>query len=185
MRLLSVNVGTPRKIGRVSPREKEVVSAIVKKPVKGPVAVRKVNLDGDRQADLTAHGGVDQAVYAYPSEHYAYWTERFPHVDMPPGTFGENLTTEGLLEETVRVGDRFVIGSAEFEVTKPRLPCYKLGIRFGTQKMIKAFLDSGRTGFYLKVVREGRVQAGDAVTPTTRGTSGTIASVVRKAKKKE
>jgi len=186
MRLLSVNVGRPREIGRVQPDDEMVVSAIYKRPVKGPVVVRRLNLDGDQQANLEAHGGVNQAAYLYPHEHYPYWQQRFPGVDMPFGTFGENLTTEGLLESATRVGDRFAVGTAEFEVTKPRLPCSKLGIRFGTQDMIKKFLDSERTGFYLKVVKEGLVEAGDEIRMTLRaGGSETITSVVRRAKKKE
>jgi len=183
MRLLSVNVGKPREIGRVQPDDEMVVSAIYKRSVKGPVVVRRLNLYGDQQANLEAHGGVNQAAYLYPHEHYSYWQERFPSMDMPFGTFGENLTTEGLLEEAVYVGDRFAVGTAEFEVTKPRLPCLKLGIRFGTQDMIKRFLDSERTGFYLKVTREGRVEAGDEIRMTlAKGDSETIASVVRRAK---
>jgi MOSC domain-containing protein YiiM len=152
----------------------------MKKPVAGQVAVRKLNLDGDEQADLSVHGGVEKAVYAYPSEHYAYWRSMFPGMKMPWGTFGENFTTEGVLEDEVHVGDRLGVGTAAFEVTKPRFPCFKLGIRFGTQAMVKLFLESGRTGFYLKVLQEGSVRTGDSIGRTwSDPSSPTIASVVR------
>ena len=122
--------------------------------------VRTLNLDGDQQADLTVHGGVNKAVYAYPSEHYRYWRTELPGVDLPWGMFGENFTTEGLFEETVYIGDRFRIGDAEVIVTEPRMPCYKLGIKFGRADMIKRFLASRRTGFYFAVAREGAVGVG-------------------------
>jgi MOSC domain-containing protein YiiM len=125
--------------------------------------VSKLNLEGDAQSDLSVHGGVDKAVYAYPSEHYAYWRGELPDAELPWGAFGENLTTEGLSEKSVQVGDRLNIGSAAFAVTQPRLPCFKLAIRFGRPDMIKRFLKSGRTGFYLAVVREGVITAGDAI----------------------
>ena len=125
--------------------------------------VRTLNLDRDQQADLTVHGGANKAVYAYPSEHYRYWRTELPGVDLPWGMFGENFTTEGLFEETVYIGDRFRIGDAEVIVTEPRMPCYKLGIKFGRADMIKRFLASRRTGFYFAVAREGAVGAGDAI----------------------
>jgi len=128
------------------------------------VNVGKLNLEGDRQADLTVHGGVDKAVYVYPAEHYPFWREELPGMALPPGAFGENITTEGLLEDTVHIGDRLRIGSAEFAVTQPRMPCFKLGIRFGRGDMVRRFLRSGRTGFYLAVTREGEVAAGDEIT---------------------
>jgi MOSC domain-containing protein YiiM len=183
MRLISVNVGKPREIGEV--RGKPVESAIHKMSVKGPVRVRKLNLDGDGQADLTVHGGEVKAAYAYPSEHYPYWKEKFPERDMPWGTFGENLTTQGLMEGNVHAGDRLLIGSAEFFVTQPRLPCFKLGIKFGTNAMLKWFLESERTGFYLGVSKEGQIESGDAISLVrTNQTSETITSIVRMAKKK-
>jgi MOSC domain-containing protein YiiM len=183
MRLISVNVGKPREIGKV--RGNPVESAIHKTSVKGPVTVRKINLDGDQQADLTVHGGEDKAAYAYPSEHYPYWREKFPGKAMPWGMFGENLTTQGLMEGDVHTGDRLVIGSAEFIVTQPRLPCFKLGIKFETNAMLKWFLESGRTGFYLGVTKEGRIQSGDAIgLVTANQETETIASVVRRAQKK-
>ncbi len=125
--------------------------------------MRTLNLDGDQQADLTVHGGVSKAVYAYPSEHYGYWRAELPGVDLPWGMFGENFTTEGLLEEAAYIGDRFRIGEAEVMVTEPRMPCYKLGIKFGRADIIKRFLASRRTGFYFAVAREGMVSAGDAI----------------------
>jgi MOSC domain-containing protein YiiM len=138
-----------------------VTTGIYKEPVGGRVALRTLNLDGDRQADLTVHGGKDKAVYCYPIEHYAYWKKELPGRELPLGVFGENFTTDGLLEDSVHLGDRFSVGSAEVVVTQPRMPCYKLGIRFGSDDMVKRFLASGRSGFYVAVRREGEVGAGD------------------------
>src|SRR5437773_9008064 len=160
MKILSVNVGLPRE---VTWQGKVVTTGIFKEPVKTPVTVRTLNLDGDQQADLTVHGGVDKAVYAYPSEHYGYWRAELPGVDLPWGMFGENFTTEGLFEETVYIGDRFRIGETEVIVTEPRMPCYKLGIKFGRSDIIKRFLASRRTGFYFAVLKEGKVKAGDEI----------------------
>src|SRR5690242_7923595 len=125
--------------------------------------MRTLNLDGDRQADLSVHGGPDKAVYVYPTEHYPYWSRELPGLDLPWGMFGENLTTEGLREEAVLIGDRLRVGTAELVVTQPRMPCYKLGIKFGRDDMVRRFLDSGRSGFYCAVLREGEVGAGDAI----------------------
>jgi MOSC domain-containing protein YiiM len=160
MRVLSVNVGLPRE---VKWRNEAVSTGIYKRPVSGPVEVRCLNLAGDRQADLSVHGGLDKAVYAYPSEHYAYWREELPWVELHWGAFGENLTVEGLSESEMRVGDVLRIGTAEFVMTQPRLPCYKLNVRFQRPDMVKRFLRSGRTGFYLRVMKEGRLAAGDAI----------------------
>ena len=159
MKIVSVNVGLPRE---VSWQGKLVTTGIFKKPVDGPVMMRTLNVDGDGQADLTVHGGASKAVYAYPSEHYDYWRAELPGVDLPWGMFGENFTTEGLLEEAVYIGDKFRIGETEVIVTEPRMPCYKLGIKFGRADIIKRFLASRRTGFYFAVVREGMVGAVDA-----------------------
>src|SRR5579859_4114069 len=159
MKLLSVNCGLPRVVDwHASP----VATSIFKEPVSGRVGLRKLNLDGDKQSDLTVHGGQYKAVYCYPLEHYSYWREELPGRDLPLGVFGENFTIEdGPNEESVHIGDRFSVGTAEVVVTQPRLPCYKLGIRFGNDAMVKWFLASGRTGFYLAVTREGEVGAGD------------------------
>ena len=165
MKVVSVNVGLPRE---VTWQGKLVTTGIFKKPVNTPVMMRTLNLDGDGQADLTVHGGASKAVYAYPSEHYDYWRAELPGVDLPWGMFGENLTTEGLLEEAVYIGDKFRIGETEVMVTEPRMPCYKLGIKFGRADIIKRFLASRRTGFYFAVVREGMVGTGDAVELTGR-----------------
>ena len=174
-RVVSVNVGLPREVvwkGRV------VRTGIFKEPVEGRVAVRALNLDGDRQADLAVHGGVSKAIYVYPSEHYAYWREELPGVELPWGMFGENLTTEGLLEGAVAIGDRFRIGSAQVVVTEPRMPCYKLGLRFRRDDVIKRFLASRRTGFYLAVLNEGEVEAGDRMERLSRDPHGvTVADI--------
>ena len=160
MKILSVNVGLPREVNW---QGKTVTTGIFKDPVKGPVMLRRLNLDGDGQADLTVHGGLSKAVYAYPSEHYAFWRAELPAMDLPWGMFGENLTSEGLLEDAVYIGDRFRVGDTELMVTEPRMPCYKLGIKFGRADIIKRFLASGRSGFYFAVAREGMVSAGDAL----------------------
>jgi len=160
MKILSVNVGLPRE---VTWQGKLVRTGIFKEPVNAPVMMRALNLEGDRQADLTVHGGVTKAVYAYPSEHYGYWRTELPGVDLPWSMFGENFTTEGLLEDAVYIGDRFRVGETEVMVTEPRMPCYKLGIKFNRADIIKRFLASRRTGFYFAVVREGAVGTGDAI----------------------
>ena len=160
MKIVSLNIGLPRE---VTWRGLHVTTGIFKEPVEGRVALRKLNLDGDRQADLTVHGGEFKAVYCYPLEHYDYWKKELPGRELPMGSFGENFTTEGWLEDSVHLGDRFAIGSAEVIVTQPRLPCYKLGVRFQSDDMVKRFLASGRMGFYLAVTREGEVGAGDEI----------------------
>ncbi len=160
MQVRSVNVGLPRE---VFADDRLVRTSIFKSPVTGRVPIRGNNLAGDAQSDLSVHGGRAKAVYAYPHEHYAFWRTQLPGVDLQPGHFGENLTIEGLLEEDVHIGDRLKIGSAELVVTQPRLPCYKLGIRFGRADMVKRFLASRRTGFYLSVAVEGDIGAGDAI----------------------
>lgn len=159
MRVISVNVGLPRP---VPGRGGMVMTGIFKDPVAGRVRVRRLNLAGDRQADLSVHGGPDKAVYAYPSEHYPFWRNELPEHELAWGAFGENLTTEGLWEDEVHVGDRFRIGTAEMVVTQPRMPCFKLGLRFGRDDVIARFLESGRPGFYLRVLQEGEVEAGDS-----------------------
>jgi MOSC domain-containing protein YiiM len=177
-RILSVNVGAPRK---VSWNGGEVTTGIFKEPVAGRVILRRLNLDGDRQADLTVHGGVNKAVYVYPSEHYPYWQKQLPGVTLPWGMFGENLTTEGLREEETHIGDRFRIGSALLMVTQPRLPCFKLGLKFGRDDMPKGFLASERTGFYLAVVEEGEIGAGDAIElEHRREKTDSVAELVRR-----
>lgn len=156
MKLLSLNVGLPRLI---SWQGRTIHTAIFKEPVAGRVVLRQLNLDGDRQADLTVHGGPYKAVYAYPSEHYPFWRAELPDMDLPFGKFGENFTTEGLLETELRVGDRYRIGSAIIQVRQPRTPCYKLAAKFQREDMLKRFLASGRSGFYFSVEQEGEVGA--------------------------
>ncbi|MEP6636189.1 MAG: MOSC domain-containing protein [Acidobacteriota bacterium] len=177
MKILSINVGRPR---LVVWNEQTVSTGIYKEPVQGRVMLRTLNLDGDRQADLTVHGGPTKAAYAYAAEHYSYWRKELPDIKLPWGMFGENFTTEGLEEETVNIGDRFRLGSAEVMVTEPRLPCYKLGIKFRRNDILKKFLASGRTGFYFSVQREGEVTAGDEIELLSRDANKvTIADITR------
>jgi MOSC domain-containing protein YiiM len=176
MKLVSLNVGLPRDVVW---RGRTVRTSIWKAPVEGRLRVATLNLDGDAQSDLSVHGGVDKAVYVYPSEHYAYWRRELPDMDFPWGAFGENLTVEGMREDDVRIGDRLRIGSAEFVVTQPRMPCYKLGVRFDRPDMVKRFMQSRRTGFYFAVLREGDVGAGDPIERTARGEDLTVADVVQ------
>ena len=178
MQIISVNVGLPRK---VEWRGQIVQTSIFKEPVAGTVRVSRLNIEGDQQSDLTVHGGVAKAVYVYPSEHYAFWRQELPDADLPWGAFGENLTTIGLSEGDVHIGDRFGIGSAEFVVAQPRMPCFKLTIRFGRADMIKRFLRSGRSGFYLAVTKEGEIAAGDAIAVISLDPQGmTIAEAVER-----
>ncbi|SRR6266571_1930867 len=156
MKIVSVNVGMPRE---VIWNGVPVLTAIFKEPVDGPVMISTLNLAGDKQADVNVHGGVEKAVYGYPAEHYEYWRHELPDVTFSLGKFGENLTTEGLLEDTLYIGDRLRVGSAILMVTQPRMPCYKLGLRFNRDDMIKRFLTSQRSGFYFSVIQEGEVSA--------------------------
>jgi MOSC domain-containing protein YiiM len=202
MKLVSVNTGLPREVTWHPPSSelrraggRIVTTAIFKQPVAGRVALRKLNLDGDRQADLAVHGGEHKAVYCYPLAHYGYWKKELPGRELPMGMFGENFTIEGSaegsaddgkdalsggqgLEDSVHLGDRFSIGTAEVVVTQPRLPCYKLGIRFGSDDMVKRFLASGRTGFYVAVLREGEVGAGDEIKLIARDPSAVSVSEI-------
>lgn len=175
MKLVSLNVGLPREVlwkGRT------VTTGIFKDPVEGSVVLRKLNLEGDRQADLSVHGGPDKAVYAYPSEHYDYWRDVLAGTDLPWGMFGENFTTAGLIENEINIGDRFRIGSALVMVTQPRMPCYKLGVKFGRDDILKLFLQSRRSGFYFSVIEEGEVAAGDAIESVSRDPAGiTVADI--------
>ena len=158
MKLISVNVGRPRLL---SWKGVTFNTGIFKAPVSGKVMLHTTNLDGDRQADLSVHGGPNKAVYGYPSEHYPYWQKQFSGLDLPWGAFGENWTTEGLLEGNISIGDRYRIGSAVVRVTTPRLPCFKLAAKFQRDDMIERFLSSGRCGYYFAVMEEGTVSAGD------------------------
>jgi MOSC domain-containing protein YiiM len=177
MKLVSVNVGLPRDLvwkGRT------VTPGIFKQPVEGRVALRMLNLDGDRQADLSVHGGPDKAVYAYPVEHYDYWRTEVDRANLSGGMFGENFSTQGLNEDALMIGDRFKIGSVKLMVTQPRLPCYKLEVKFGRDDMIKRFLNSGRTGFYFAVLQEGDVGAGDAIELISRDKNNvSVADITR------
>ena len=170
MKLVSLNTGRPRDVevnGRI------VRTSIWKSAREGRLPVTALNIAGDEQSDLTVHGGTFKAVYCYPSEHYEYWRRELPRDELPWGAFGENVTTEGLLETDVCIGDRLQMGSAEFLVTQPRQPCFKLGIRFGRDDMVKRFLASGRSGFYVRVVREGEIARDDSIRLAARA-SGSI-----------
>ena len=169
MKIISVNVGLPRLVLR---DYEPVSTGIFKEPVAGRVMMRTLNLDGDRQADLSVHGGPQKAVYVYPSEHYDFWKQELPDMDLPWGVFGENLTTTGLFETEINIGDKFRIGTGEVMVTQPRMPCFKLGIRFERTDMLKRFLMSERSGFYLSVLKEGEIGAGDEFQLLEKNTSG-------------
>ncbi len=159
-KVISLNVGLPR---TVNFHGQPVTTGIFKEPVKGRIKLRRLNLDGDKQADLTVHGGPDKAVYAYPAEHYDYWKKRLPNMKLPWGMFGENFTTEGLLEDQVNIGDVFRVGTSDVVATQPRMPCYKLGVKFGRMDIIRQFMNSKLTGIYFRVLKEGEVGAGDAI----------------------
>jgi MOSC domain-containing protein YiiM len=177
MKLISVNVGFPRE---VTWKGKTVSTGIFKEPVSDRLMVRSLNLEGDGQADLTVHGGADKAVYVYPFEHYDYWRGELPDTELSLGIFGENFTTTGLREEEVNIGDHFQIGTVKLMVTQPRLPCYKLGIRFGRPDMVKRFLASRRTGFYFRVLQEGEVGAGDILELVSRDDNNvTVADITQ------
>ena len=169
MKIISLNVGLPRLVLR---GEEPVSTGIFKDPVAGRVRLRTLNLDGDRQADLSVHGGLEKAVYLYPSEPYEFWKRELPEMELPWGMFGENFTTTGLWETETNVGDRFRVGSAEVMVTQPRMPCYKLGIRFGRTDILKRFLASERSGFYFSVAKEGEVAVGDEFELIEKNASG-------------
>jgi MOSC domain-containing protein YiiM len=177
MKIVSVNVGLPRP---VLWKGRRIMTGIFKDPVEGRVKVRKLNLDGDGQADLSVHGGVHKAVYVYPSEHYPFWRRELELEDLPWGSFGENLTAEGLWEDEVHVGDRFRIGTAEVVVTQPRMPCFKLALRFDRDDIVETFLESGRPGFYVAVVQEGDLGTGDAMERIHEDENGvSVVDVVR------
>lgn len=165
-KLVSIQVGIPR---TVHVEGEEVTTAIFKAPVNNRITLHWLNLEGDQQADLSVHGGQDKAVYAYPSEHYSFWKKELPGVDLPWGALGENFTTACLLEDEVYLGDRFTIGTAEVVVTQPRIPCFKLNLKFDRDDMAKRFLASRRSGFYLRVLREGEVAPGDKIVRIHQG----------------
>jgi MOSC domain-containing protein YiiM len=176
-RILSVNVSKPK---TVEFEGQKVTTGIFKEPVKGRIRLKRLNLDGDQQADLTVHGGPDKAVYAYPLEHYQFWRDTYPHTKMPYGMFGENFTIEGLMESEVNVGDYFGIGSSKVIATQPRMPCYKLGVKFGNMDIVRKFLASRRSGIYFKVLKEGEVGAGDSVIKLKNDSNKvTISDIVR------
>jgi MOSC domain-containing protein YiiM len=177
MKLIAVSVGLPQ---TVRWKGKSVTTSIFKYPVADRVLVRSLNIDGDRQADLTVHGGVDKAVYAYPVEHYPYWQQELPGVELPWGAFGENLSVQGLSETAVNIGDRLRIGTAELLVTQPRFPCFKLNLKFDRDDMVQRFLSSGLSGIYFAVEKEGEIGVGDAIEFISRDERNiTLADIVR------
>ena len=177
MKLISLNVGIPR---QVTYKSELVTTGIFKEPIHHRTILRKLNLDGDKQADLTVHGGLNKAVYSYPAEHYGYWQKELPGMYLSWGMFGENFTTEGLFEDNVNIGDQFQIGSAIVIATQPRMPCYKLGVKFGRMDIVKRFLASGLTGIYFKVLQEGEVGAGDVIKLIRRDDNNvTVKDVIR------
>ena len=181
MKLVSVNVGLPRKIKFGNDI---VTTGIFKNPIHKRVLIKKLNLEGDKQADLTVHGGSDKAVYSYPYEYYDFWKQGFPDVSFNWGMFGENLTTEGLFESQVNVGDIFQIGTSKLVATQPRMPCYKLGIKFGRMDIIKKFLESEKSGIYFKVIKEGEIGVDDNIRLIKKDNNNvTIKNIVELIKK--
>ncbi len=177
MTLISINVGLPREVIHSG---QAITTGIFKLPVAGSVWLGRLNLVGDGQADLRVHGGVDKAVYVYPFEHYAFWAGELGRDDFSHGQFGENFTTEGLLEDEVSIGDVFQIGGARVQVTQPRSPCFKLGIRMGDENFPMRFATANRTGFYLRVLEEGMMKAGDAIDLVERAAASmTVRDVFR------
>jgi MOSC domain-containing protein YiiM len=169
VKLVALNVARPR---LVVYKGKTINTGIFKLPVSGPLRLRTLNLDGDRQADLSVHGGPYKAVYGYPAEHYPFWRQQLPGVDLPWGMFGENFTTTGLAEDELHVGDRFQIGSSIVMVRQPRTPCHKLAAKFQRDDILERFLLSGRSGFYFSVEQEGSVAEGDAFQLLKRNREG-------------
>ena len=177
MKLLSVNVSLPKE---VTHNRKTYMTGIYKKPVDGRVMVRTLNIDGDRQANLTVHGGIHKAVYAYCFENYAYWERELGRDDFDFGQFGENLTTEGMTDDKVHIGDVFRIGRALLEVTQPRNPCAKVVAKMAVKDFAKRFIDSGRCGFYLRVLEEGEIGAGDEIERVKRDPEGVSISDINR-----
>jgi MOSC domain-containing protein YiiM len=176
-KVISLNVGLPR---TVNFNGQAVTTGIFKEPVNERLRLRRLNLDGDKQADLTVHGGPDKAVYAYPAEHYSYWKKRLPNMKLPWGMFGENFTTQGLLEDQVNISDVFRVGSSEIVATQPRMPCYKLGVKFGRMDIVRQFMESKLPGIYFRVLREGEVGSGDEIERISRDENNvTVKDIVR------
>ena len=165
-RLLSVNVGLPRDIVW---RGRTVHTGVWKDPVQGRCRVGRLNLEGDGQGDLAGHGGEQRAVFVYQIESYRYWQDQLGRTDFVYGQFGENFTVEGLPDDGVSIGDRYGIGSALFEVTQPRVTCYRVGIRMNEPRMPALLTSSGRPGFYFRVLKEGEVEAGDEIVKVEEG----------------
>lgn len=177
MKLISLNVARPR---LALYNGTTISTGIFKQPVDGSIALKALNLDGDRQADLAVHGGRYKAVYGYPSEHYEFWRKELPGTSLAWGMFGENFTTEGLSESDLHIGDRLQIGTAIIMLRQPRVPCYKLAAKFQRDDILARFLRSGRSGFYFSVEREGAVAAGDSFTFLSKEPEGiTIAEMNR------
>lgn len=160
MKLESIFVGKPTE---VTVDDKVVETGIYKSRISGPVYVSETQIEGDGQADLSVHGGIDKAVYAYPAEHYVFWKAERDDLLFEPGVFGENLSVSGMTEDQVCVGDVFQVGAVKLKVTTPRMPCFKLGIKMGDPRFVKDFMQAEKNGFYLKVLQEGEIEAGDSI----------------------
>jgi MOSC domain-containing protein YiiM len=160
MRMLSVNVSMPKEVPY---REKTITTGIFKEPVEGRVMLRSLNLEGDGQADLKGHGGIHKAAYVFSHEYYAHWERELGREEFPFGQFGENFTVEGMTDEEVHIGDTYRVGGALVEVTQPRVPCFKLALRMEEPRFLKSFMAHARVGYYLRVLEEGEVDAGDSV----------------------
>ena len=160
MKIISTNIGLPQTI---TWKEKTVQTGIFKKPVNKPIFLSKLGVDEDAVMNKKVHGGIDKSCYLYPTDHYAFWKQKYPDLDWNWGIFGENLSVAGLAENKMHIGDVLEIGESIVKITQPRIPCYKLGVRFGHQEIIKQFLEASRSGIYVKVLKEGFVQAGDQV----------------------
>lgn len=160
LKVVSLNVG---KVKEVTYDGKTIRTGIYKKPIQEPLEAKGINIEGDDQGNRKTHGGIDRAIYSYPMEHYSYWKKQYPTKELPFGMFGENLTTEGLLEKDVKVGDIFKIGTTKIMALQPRMPCYRLGYKFDDEKIIDKFLETDYCGIFYRIIKEGKLQVGDEI----------------------
>ena len=182
MKVLSTNIGQPRE---VLWQGAKVKTGIYKEPVEA-ISIRKFFVEGDNVSDLRVHGGESKAVYGYPSEHFEFWRKEYPALTMNWGMFGENITTEGLLEQNILIGSVYRIGTALLQITEPRMPCYKLAAKFGSVDVIRRFMKSRKSGFYFTVLEEGIVNPGDQISMEQEGEHGyTIVDEVKSRERDE